>query len=147
MNDDDDSNEDINACVDLALRDQIMEIEEKIFFGNLGTLKIRDRQSWQKAIQAGGYDKQCENLTWGGKSVMNTPFESRLASADTSRDPSRPCSPNQESPRHSSNSFMKYQSEKVRDLASAILQVSQMLVSKYLKAPLGEFSIFIKKFF
>ena len=45
------SNEDINACVDLALRDQIMEIEEKIFFGTLGTLKIRDRQAWQKAIQ------------------------------------------------------------------------------------------------
>ena len=48
---DEKSNEDINACVDLALRDQIMEIEEKIFFGTLGTLKIRDRQAWQKAIQ------------------------------------------------------------------------------------------------
>jgi hypothetical protein len=31
-----DTNEDINAIIDLALRDQIMEIEEKIFFGTLG---------------------------------------------------------------------------------------------------------------
>ena len=81
-----DCNEDINAIIDLALRDQIMEIEEKIFFGTLGTLKIHDRQAWQKAIQAGGYDKQCDALTWGGKSMMNTPFESRIMSADQSRD-------------------------------------------------------------
>jgi hypothetical protein len=37
--------------VDLTLRDQILEMEEKIFFGTLGSLKIRDRAAWQKAIQ------------------------------------------------------------------------------------------------
>ena len=37
--------------MDLTLRDQILEMEEKIFFGTLGSLKIRDRTAWQKAIQ------------------------------------------------------------------------------------------------
>merc|ERR550534_1095018 len=117
-----DSNEDINAIIDLALLDQIMELEEKIFFGTLGTLKIRDRQAWQKAIQAGGYDKQCDNLFWGGKSQAQTPFESRLMSADGSRDQSRAGSPDRESNRDSGNSFIKRQSEKIRGLASAMLQ-------------------------
>merc|ERR1719219_2751200 len=70
--------------------------------------------------------------------MMNTPFESRLVSADASRDTSRPGSPDRESNRDSGNSFVKRQSEKVRGLASAMLQVSQMLASKYFKAPLGE---------
>ena len=133
-----DSNEDINAIIDLALRDQIMEIEEKIFFGTLGTLKIHDRQAWQKAIQAGGYDKQCDALTWGGKSMMNTPFESRIMSADQSRDQSRAGSPDRESNRGSGEFFVKRQSNKVRGLACAMLQVSQMLANKYFKPPLGK---------
>ena len=133
-----DSNEDINAIIDLALRDQIMEIEEKIFFGTLGTLKIHDRQAWQKAIQAGGYDKQCDALTWGGKSMMNTPFESRMMSADQSRDQSRAGSPDRESNRGSGEFFVKRQSNKVRGLACAMLQVSQMLAAKYFKPPLGK---------
>ena len=41
----------IASIVDLTLRDQILEMEEKIFFGTLGSLKIRDRTAWQKAIQ------------------------------------------------------------------------------------------------
>ena len=133
-----DSSEDINAIIDLALRDQIMEIEEKIFFGTLGTLKIHDRQAWQKAIQAGGYDKQCDALTWGGKSMMNTPFESRIMSADQSRDQSRAGSPDRESNRGSGEFFVKRQSNKVRGLACAMLQVSQMLANKYFKPPLGK---------
>ena len=33
----------VSTIVDLTLRDQILEMEEKIFIGNLGTLKCRDR--------------------------------------------------------------------------------------------------------
>jgi hypothetical protein len=103
-----------------------------------GTLKIHDRQAWQKAIQAGGYDKQCDALTWGGKSMMNTPFESRMMSADQSRDQSRAGSPDRESNRGSGEFFVKRQSNKVRGLACAMLQVSQMLANKYFKPPLGK---------
>lgn len=130
--------EDISAILDLAMRDQVLEIEERIFFGTLGSLKIRDRQAWQRAISEGGYDKQCETLTWGGKSMMNTPYESRMVSASASRETSRPGSPD----RDSGNSFVKRQNEKIRGLASAILQVAQMLDPKYFKSPLGMFIYF-----
>ena len=125
-------------------------MEEKIFFGTLGTLKIRSREEWQKAIQDGNYDKQCETLTWGGKSVQDTPFESRMESAE----PTRPSSPSPtddpsqmngdaENKRDSTGSnaaavALRKQTKRIRDLASAILQVAQMVDHKYLKAPLGE---------
>ena len=54
----DDDNSSVAATVDLILRDQILEMEEKIFIGNLGTLKIRERATWQEAIKEGGYDSQ-----------------------------------------------------------------------------------------
>ena len=72
--------------------------------------------------------------------MINTPFESRMAS----RDPSRPGSPDRDSNRDSGSSFVKRQSEKIRGLACAILQVSQMLDQKYFKQPLGIFLWFSK---
>ena len=45
------ASENISAVYDIALRDQVLELEERIFFGTLGTLKIRDRAAWQAAIQ------------------------------------------------------------------------------------------------
>ena len=104
-------NQDINAIVDLAIRDQILELEERIFFGTLGSLKIRDRLAWQSAIQNGSYHMQCEGLTWGGKSSINTPFESRMVSEAASRDNSRPGTPDSTTGntnhRDSGNSFVK----------------------------------------
>ena len=58
---------------------QILEMEEKIYLGSLGTLKVRDRAPWRSAIQYGSYDRQTDGgLTWGGRtSTIDTPFESR----------------------------------------------------------------------
>ena len=67
---------------------------------------------------------------WGGKSMMNTPYESRMVSASASRENSRPGSPD----RDSGNSFVKRQNEKIRGLASAILQIAQMMDIKYFKS-------------
>ena len=146
-----DTADSISAIADLTLRDQILEMEEKIFCGTLGTLKIRDRIAWQEAIKHGGYDSQCEGLSWGGKSVQDTPFESRLQSAAVSRDPSRPPSPSDptllngcdnDNKRDSSGSSGSISArkhlKKNRELASAILQIGQMVDPKYLKTPLGE---------
>ena len=65
---------------------------------------------------------------------MNTPYESRMVSASASRETSRPGSPD----RDSGNSFVKRQNEKIRGLASAILQIAQMMDIKYFKSPLGK---------
>ncbi|XP_059088369.1 bromodomain adjacent to zinc finger domain protein 1A-like [Tigriopus californicus] len=134
------------CCVELTLRDQILELEEKIFFGTLGTLKIRDRSAWQQAISEGGFDKQCDTLKWGGmSSLLETPADSRLQSGAMSKDSTRPGTPNgihtseDENRRDSGNSFAdKELGRKVTGLASAILQVGQMVDRKYIKPPLGE---------
>ena len=128
---------DLFTIVELALRDQILELEERLFFGTLGSLKIRDRQAWQSALQNGSYDMQCDGLSWGGKSMVNTPFESRMVSATASREQSRPGSPDSNQ-RDSGGSFVKRQNKKVYELASAILQVAQMCEAKYFKQPLGK---------
>ena len=125
-----------------------MELEEKIFFGTLGSLKIRDRAAWQEALKDGKYDRQCEALSWGGEGKQwseNTPLESAEAS--------RPGTPNEDemmevddddekdgNKRDSSGSIkMKsLTNRKVKELACAILQVEQMLDQKFLKAPLSE---------
>ena len=67
---------------------QLLEMEEKIYLGSLGTLKVRDRLPWRSAIQYGGYDRQCDALAWGGRSTsaVDTPFESRLQSVGASRE-------------------------------------------------------------
>ena len=133
----------ITATGNLQLRDQILEMEEKIFIGNLGSLKCRDRVAWAEAIRDGGYDSQCDGLTWGGKSVQDTPFESRLQSETVSRDPSQPPSPSAVNGEIDGKSILsehlyKKQLKLVRDLASAILQIAQMVDVKYIKSPLGE---------
>ena len=129
----------ISSIVDLTIRDQILELEEKIFYGTLGTLHIKDRAAWQSAIQAGGYDKQCDSLTWGGKTASE--IESRIQSAAESRDgsPDRENGTNGGNKRDSTGSnAARRLNKKVQGLSSAILQVAQMLETKYFKPPLGE---------
>ena len=132
----------MSSAMDLTLRDQILEMEEKIYLGSLGTLKVRDRVPWRSAIQYGGYDRQTEGLAWGGRSsAVDTPFESRLQSVGASREgsPER----TQEgggSKRDSTGSNPSAAAElrRVKDLASAILQIGQMVDAKFFKPPLGE---------
>ena len=47
-------------------RDQILEVEEKLYLGTLGSLEVEDRQAWQTALQTRDYSMGCEELTWGG---------------------------------------------------------------------------------
>ena len=58
--------------IELSLRDQILELEEKIFFGNLGTLKVENRGDWVAAITGGNYTMGTENLTWGEGDKLET---------------------------------------------------------------------------
>ena len=51
--------------IELSLRDQILELEEKIFFGNLGTLKVENRADWVAAMTNGNYAMLTDSLTWG----------------------------------------------------------------------------------
>eukprot|EP00096_Caligus_rogercresseyi_P009103 TRINITY_DN3029_c0_g1_i3.p1 TRINITY_DN3029_c0_g1~~TRINITY_DN3029_c0_g1_i3.p1 ORF type:complete len:1517 (+),score=584.82 TRINITY_DN3029_c0_g1_i3:77-4552(+) len=116
----DDSEGSISKLLDITLRDQALDLEEKIFFGTLGSLKVQCRQTWQSAIQAGGYDKQCEALKWNG-----------------SKESSRRNSPVNGKEEHEGGEWEDY-SKRIRDVSCAILQIGQMVDEKYLKEPLCE---------
>jgi hypothetical protein len=52
--------------MNLCCRDQILEVEEKLYLGTLGSLRVEDRLAWQAAIQTRDYTMGCEELTWSG---------------------------------------------------------------------------------
>ena len=139
------SSSSLSSAMDLTLRDQILEMEEKIYLGSLGTLKVRDRAPWRSAIQYGGYDRQTDGLAWGGRtSAVDTPFESRLQSVGASREGSperaQESAGGGGSKRDSTGSNPSATAElrRVKELASAILQIGQMVDAKFFKPPLGE---------
>lgn len=51
--------------LELSLREQILEFEEKLFLGHLGSLKVWDRTAWRSALEKDSYDQQCDHLVWG----------------------------------------------------------------------------------
>ena len=55
----------IKELIELSLRDQILELEEKIHFGNLGLLKVNSRDDWVAAISNKSYDMGADTLSWG----------------------------------------------------------------------------------
>ena len=106
--------------MELALRDQILELEEKIFVGALGYLRsskqakenLELRSSWRSSIENKSYRMHAEHLEWGD--------EGRLEAKE----------------------IEDKEGEVVKQLSAAILQVEQMIstddIEKYLKEPLGE---------
>lgn len=109
--------------IELSLRDQILELEEKIYLGSLGQLKVEDRVAWQNAITTRTYEMGCDELVWGEGDKIDI---EGLTSEQT-----RPGTPDSDS---SGGNIV------VRQLAAAILQVGQMITDaeKFLKEPLGE---------
>lgn len=48
-----------------TIRENVLELSDKIISGGLGNLKVKNRILWREAIDTGSYDPQCENLVWG----------------------------------------------------------------------------------
>ena len=113
----------MQELMELALRDQVLELEEKIFVGALGFLKAAKeperRGEWRAALEARGYNMMAEAVEWGEGG--------RLEAAEVEG-----AAPQGEGAG----------GQAVRQLAAAILQVEQMIgkedVEKYLQEPLGE---------
>ena len=56
----------LQELIELSLRDQILELEEKIFFGNLGKLKVNKREDWVAAITNKDYNMDTDSITAAG---------------------------------------------------------------------------------
>ena len=53
-----------SELMELNLREQLLDIEERIFVGTLGRLAVGNRMRWREAIEGGSYDPQCDSLSW-----------------------------------------------------------------------------------
>ncbi|XP_037072213.1 bromodomain adjacent to zinc finger domain protein 1A-like [Pollicipes pollicipes] len=119
---------------ELLLRDMILECEEKIRFGCLGTIQVFDLSVWRQALVERSYDQQCDKLTWGAdgacsadNSVDVSGTSTPVAASAAERPPSAPELSRRLQRRHL-----------VRSLASAILQLEQGIDRRYLQKPLGD---------
>nr|XP_034834087.1 bromodomain adjacent to zinc finger domain protein 1A [Maniola hyperantus] len=145
----------LSEALELSLRDHILELEEKIFHGCLGALKVKDREAWRGTIMLRGYDKQADYLSWGPSRQFRDDYhqpdgqlrlphdidksEIETVAENKYRDPGHclevtkvngvKSEPEEDSP--------AAKPDVVRDLASALLQVAQSIHQKYLKRPLG----------
>lgn len=147
------ANTPLDEILELTLRDLILEMEEKMSVGGLGSLKVKNRQAWRDMIAARSYDKECDKLTWPG--CDSDAYSSSTIDKIKSERYSRPGTP--DSTASSSRDikdphcFVRLACEVanlgscdikpkytcIRNLASAILQVSQGVDDRYLKKPLG----------
>ena len=44
------------SFMESRLRDMLLEIEDRIYEGNLGTLKVKERVTWRSALERGQYE-------------------------------------------------------------------------------------------
>ncbi|XP_021919556.1 bromodomain adjacent to zinc finger domain protein 1A isoform X2 [Zootermopsis nevadensis] len=139
-----------DEILELTLRDFILEMEEKIQIGGLGSLKVYSREVWRTSINKRSYDKQCDKLVWGSESHLKKEDKDAIDCSDIPMEQDnreRSSSPN------STDAEICYrdpgrllledsepssqQNPVVTNLASAILQVAQSVERKYLQKPLG----------
>merc|ERR1712142_1351704 len=60
----------MNQILQLTLRDMILETEEKLELGMLGSLKVSDREEWRQALTDGKYIPGVKEWNWGGRSRL-----------------------------------------------------------------------------
>lgn len=119
----------MNEILQLTLRDMILETEEKLELGMLGSLKTENREDWRQTIVDGKYESGVEEWNWGGRKRLNELKEEYGLEEEE-----------EEGMDESENT-----DQLVKDLSHAILQLGQALDSKYLQKPLAENEKDVKK--
>ncbi|XP_076366521.1 bromodomain adjacent to zinc finger domain protein 1A-like [Tachypleus tridentatus] len=104
-------------ALELTLRDMLLEMEDKLNAGNLGDIKVKDKEVWRQAIENRSYDMQCDGPHWGYKN--NRLLEDNMSKPSTSL-------------------TQAPVSSVVKDLSCALLQIAQSVEPRYLQSPLGE---------
>ncbi|KAK7504212.1 hypothetical protein BaRGS_00004516 [Batillaria attramentaria] len=51
-----------SEAIELTLRDALLDLDDRIFVGSLGALKVKDRAAWRAALESGGYSPQTDEL-------------------------------------------------------------------------------------
>ncbi|XP_074548137.1 bromodomain adjacent to zinc finger domain protein 1A [Halichoeres trimaculatus] len=117
------------------LRDLLLDIEDRIHQGTLGTLKSMDRQVWRSALEAGNYELlSLDSRENGG---INGRLEAMEVEPAHLRARDRLQELKTESGASGSGTPQTISST-VRVLAQALIHIEQGIERRFLKAPLGE---------
>uniref|UniRef100_A0A8C4XE30 Bromodomain adjacent to zinc finger domain protein 1A n=1 Tax=Erpetoichthys calabaricus TaxID=27687 RepID=A0A8C4XE30_ERPCA len=127
--------------LEMQLRDFLLDIEDRIYQGTLGMVKVLDRQLWKTSLESGQYDllstdskengfvktenceieeMEIENVKVGTKDRLLELKSEGQSTASTSVSTPQPV-----------NNLVHY-------LALALLQIEQGIERKFLRAPLGD---------
>ncbi|XP_059907334.1 bromodomain adjacent to zinc finger domain protein 1A isoform X2 [Gadus macrocephalus] len=118
------------SYLETRLRDLLLDIEDRIYQGTLGYLKVKERTAWRSVLEKGRY----ELLSSDGKEAGGAePVEVQPTRARDRLQGLRA-----EGGGGSGSVTPQGVSPAVRSLALALVQVEQGIERKFLKAPLGE---------
>uniref|UniRef100_A0A8B9UYB6 Bromodomain adjacent to zinc finger domain protein 1A n=1 Tax=Anas zonorhyncha TaxID=75864 RepID=A0A8B9UYB6_9AVES len=127
--------------LELRLRDFLLDIEDRIYQGTLGAIKVIDRQSWRAALEHGRYEFLNDENKENGiiKAVNEESEEMETDDQDKFIVKDRLVGLKTEAPSAASTSTSTPQpvNNVVHHLASALLQIEQGIERRFLKAPLG----------
>ncbi|XP_053801084.1 bromodomain adjacent to zinc finger domain protein 1A isoform X4 [Vidua macroura] len=126
--------------LELRLRDFLLDIEDRIYQGTLGAIKVTDRQAWRAALEHGRYEFLNDENKENGiiKTVNEESEEMETDDHDKFIVKDRLLGLKTEAPSAASTSTSTPQpvSNVVHYLASALLQIEQGIERRFLKAPL-----------
>ncbi|RMC00567.1 hypothetical protein DUI87_23183 [Hirundo rustica rustica] len=126
--------------LELRLRDFLLDIEDRIYQGTLGAIKVTDRQAWRAALEHGRYELLNDENKENGiiKTVNEESEEMETDDQDKFIVKDRLVGLKTEAPSAASTSTSTPQpvSNVVHYLASALLQIEQGIERRFLKAPL-----------
>lgn len=154
------SGTDPNEIYDLALREILLEFENKLNLGCLGVLKVHDRLQWRKFIDDLEYCSLDDNLKWGNaRKVLNGATNGHGNEEDGHNDDGSEDTASSVydlEPAHTfdsgncsdletdddecaklKTSQMEAVKLKVKNLAMALLQIEQGIDIKFIRAPFG----------
>ncbi|XP_069391303.1 bromodomain adjacent to zinc finger domain protein 1A isoform X2 [Paralichthys olivaceus] len=126
------------TLMEVRLRDLLLDIEDRIHQGTLGTLKVMDRQAWRSALEAGNYELLCsDSREHGGMNErveameVNPNQRVRDRLQELKSDSVAACGT-------SGCGTPQVVSSSIRILAQALAHVEQGIERRFLKSPLGE---------
>ncbi|OXB66044.1 hypothetical protein ASZ78_001531 [Callipepla squamata] len=126
--------------LEMRLRDFLLDIEDRIYQGTLGAIKVTDRQSWRAALEHGRYEFLNDENKENGiiKTVNEESEEMETDDQDKFIVKDRLTGLKTEAPSAASTSTSTPQpvNNVVHCLASALLQIEQGIERRFLKAPL-----------
>uniref|UniRef100_A0A5F8H370 Bromodomain adjacent to zinc finger domain protein 1A n=1 Tax=Monodelphis domestica TaxID=13616 RepID=A0A5F8H370_MONDO len=126
--------------LEMRLRDFLLDIEDRIYQGTLGAVKVTDRQTWRTALEKGRYELLSEENKENGivKSVSEDVEEMEIDDQSKFLVKDRLLGTKTEVPNTVSANTNTPQpvSKVVHYLATALLQIEQGIERRFLKAPL-----------